>query len=355
MNIHRMKTKLKVRKNEASLISSVSNILYLTSFSHFSNQEREAYLFTTDEKQYIITDGRYSEAVKNLLGNFEVIERSSKLSLERILKQLIKQHQVKKLAIEEEDLRVSEFKLISEFVNITKLDSHNLRSIKNQAEIISIEKACQLGDDAFLYILKKIKKGLSEKQLAYELESFIRKNGADISFTPIVAFGKNSSMSHHKSGNEKLGETKIVLLDFGVKIDNYCSDMTRTVFFGKITKKQEQIYKIVYAAQKKAIAYINSKKNPRASDVDKVVREFIIQKGFPSIPHSVGHGIGIDVHEPPHLSPKSKDILEPGMVFSIEPGIYSPNFGGVRIEDLFVLQKNGLRQLTNSPKYLIEI
>jgi Xaa-Pro aminopeptidase len=129
--------------------------------------------------------------------------------------------------------------------------------------------------------------------------------------------------------------------------------MTRTVFFGKPTTEQKKMYEVVLKSQQKAIDLLMT--NHSASKIDNVAREYIIAKGYPSIPHSLGHGIGIDVHELPHISPNTKDVLREGMVFSIEPGIYLPNLGGVRIEDLVILEKNGPRLLTHSPKNLIEI
>ena len=219
---------------------------------------------------------------------------------------------------------------------------------------------------AFDYILRKIKKGVTEKELAFEIGFFIKRGGGDISFPPIVAFSKNSSIPHHQSSNRKLKADNIVLLDFGVKFDNYYSDITRTVFFGKADDKFRKIYQTVLTAQQKAIHYINlvGRRHPtyevraretRVRDIDEVSRGHITKHGYPTIPHSLGHGIGIEVHEPPRLSPKSKDILRPGMVFSIEPGIYIPGYGGVRIEDLVLIKENKLEILTHSPKEIIEI
>lgn len=345
---------------DAILISSTSNIIYLTDYSGFSKEEREAFLFITKKSQYILTDGRYSEAVRKLIADFKLIKISSKLPIEEILKKLAKKHKVKKLGVEEDNLTVSEYQKISKcFNDLNHFNISDFRKIKEAHKIAKIEKACKLGDKTFAYILNKIKLGISEKELATEIEFFIKKQGADISFPPIVAFGKNSSIPHHQTSDRKLTTNSIVLLDFGVKLNNYCSDMTRTVFFGKATTKQKKIYQTVFNAQQLAIGnlkslIINHKSIP-AKNIDNVVRKYIISKGYPSIPHSLGHGIGIDVHEFPHLSPKSKDILKEGMVFSIEPGIYLPNFGGVRIEDLVVLEKAGIRLLTHSPKNLIEL
>jgi len=238
------------------------------------------------------------------------------------------------------------------------------RLIKAVHEIASIEKACNLGDKTFDYILTKIKEGVSEKELALEIKRFIKKHKAKTSFPPIVAFGKNSSIPHHvPTHNSKLlTHNSIILLDFGVRLNNYCSDMTRTVFFGSPTAEYKKMYQTVLDAQQKALEHLvahleGGRKDSfevesiKAKNVDKVARDYIISRGYPTIPHSLGHGIGLEVHEAPIISPKSKDTLKPGMVFTIEPGIYIPGFGGIRIEDVVVLEKP-CRLLTKSPSDL---
>ncbi len=354
---------------DAILVSCVPNIIYLTGYSGFSKDEREAFVFITKSKQYLATDGRYIEEVKKLVSNFEIIEITSSNPFKKILAALTKKHQIKKLGIEEKNLTVHEQKTLLSHYNDTYHYSdqiNKLRAIKSIDEVAAIEKACALGDKTFNYILTKIKAGVTEKRLAWEIEFFIKKQGADISFTPIVAFGANSAVPHHQTSNTKLvTRNTLILLDFGVKINNYCSDMTRVVFFGKATAKQKRIYETVLQAQKRAIEFINqhlrgdrmgsSEVSLNAKAVDKVSRDYIINAGFPAFPHTLGHGIGLEVHEAPRLGPKSKDKLVPGMVFSIEPGIYIPEFGGVRIEDLVVLKKSGPRLLTKATRKIIEI
>lgn len=348
--IKNLRQKLIKEKLDGVLISSVSQICYLTGYSNFSNLEREAYIFIGKDFGYIITDGRYSEVIKKQVPHLELFERGNKKST----KDLFKKHQkdIRSLGIEEDNLTVSEHKIIKKHFKNLKHFSIS-RVIKSEQEIQNLKKACELGDEAFKFILGKIKSGITEKELAFEIEFFIKKNGADLSFPTIVAFGKNSSVPHHQTGETKLEKGNFVLLDFGVKLHDYCSDMTRTVFFGKPTEKQKDIFETVLAAQQKAAEFV--KVGVKAKEVDKIARDYIISKGYPSIPHSLGHGVGLEVHENPHLSSKSKDILKEGMVFSIEPGIYIPNFGGVRIEDLFVLEKQGLKQFTTSSKEMIVI
>lgn len=351
--------KLIAQKNlDAVLISEVSNIEYLTGYSNFSRDEREAYIFMGKNFAYIITDGRYSEAIKREVPHLTLFERGYQKRVEHLFKK--HQKEIKNLGVEEDNLTVSEHKILKKhYKNLKHFNVGDIRSIKNKEEIAKITKAAKLGDETFKIILKKIKEGMAEKEIAKELDRFVKEQDADFSFPPIVAFGKNSAIPHHQTGNTKLDpstssgrEGQIVLLDFGIKKDGYCSDMTRTVFFGQPSKEQMKMYKIVLEAQKRAVDFLNKQikngKNAQARDVDKIAREYIRSAGFPDIPHSLGHGIGLEVHEYPNLSPKSKDTLKEGMVFSIEPGIYLSNFGGVRIEDLFVLEKNGLRKLTNA-------
>ena len=344
---------------DAILVSSVSNIVYLTNYAGFSTHEREAYLLLTKVHNFIFTDGRYTEAVLKHVPHFIVREITSESPFSSLLKKLVAEHSIQNIGFENDDISVKEFTSLKKIhKKLSPLSLRDLRMIKSQDEIQYIKKACEIGDKAFAYIVKQIKRDITEKQLAFELEIFIKKQGADLSFPSIVAFGANAAIPHHQTSDQKLKANNFVLLDFGVRFENYCSDMTRTVFFGKPTGKQKNMYQTVLEAQKQAVNLLNTKylilntsrKSIKASDVDSAARQYIIDSGFSSIPHSLGHGIGIEVHEAPSLSPRSKHTLKNGMVFSIEPGIYIPGFGGVRIENLFAIQNNKLTQLTNAPK-----
>lgn len=356
--IKSLQNEIKVQNFDAILISKVANIIYLTNYSGFSNEEREAFLLITPKQQFIFTDGRYSEAVKKLIPGFKLNEISSKNKFNDLLKSLCQKLEINKLGIEEIDLKVSEWKTIKKAVkDLRDFKFHHHRSIKTKEEIKLIEKACQIGDKAFDFIKTKIKAGITEKELMFLLENQIRLQGFEPSFKTIVAFAENSAVPHHQTGDQKLKTGDFVLLDFGVKFKNYCSDMTRTLVFGKPSEKQIKIHKVVKDSQQKAFEYLkqNFKKGVKAADLDAIARNHILESGFPTIPHSLGHGIGVEVHEPPYLGPNSKDVLKEGMVFSIEPGIYLPELGGVRIEDLYVIEKNNVRELTSSPKNLIDI
>ena len=363
--LKKLRLEIKLQKLDAVLISKVANIIYLTDYSGFSTEEREAFLLITPKAQFIFTDGRYSEAVKKLIPHFELVEISGGSKFKDLLQELISKLKISQLGMEENDLKVSEYKVNKKAAKkIRDFKFYQHRSIKTEEEIKLVEKACGVGDRAFDFIKTKIKAGISEKEFMFLLENFIRQQGFEPSFKTIVAFGENSAIPHHQTGDRKLKSGDFVLLDFGVRFKNYCSDMTRTLVFGKASDKEKQIHQVVKVAQQKAIEFINQqisrasrndKKKIMAKDIDKVARYYIISQGFPSIPHSLGHGIGIEVHEHPYLSINTKEVLKEGMVFSIEPGIYIPEFGGVRIEDLFVIEKSGVRQLTSSPKELIEL
>lgn len=240
----------------------------------------------------------------------------------------------------------------------------SLKLTKSLKEISLIEQACLLTDKTFDYIKREIKEGISEHELSLKIQRFIRKNEANLAFRPIVSFGKNSAEIHHKPNQTKLRKGQIIMLDFGAKVNGYCSDMTRTIFFGKATEKQKRMYKTILEAQRLARLAPESTQGAgkrvsestlMAKEVDKVARDYIISQGYPQIPHSLGHGLGKKVHEGFRLSPKSKGELKSGMVFTIEPGIYIKNFGGIRIEDTFVLEKEELRHLTRSTKDLLEL
>lgn len=357
---------LLVKNNlDVFFISSIPSITYLTHFSGFDNEDRNAFLLITAKNQYIFTHGIYKEAAQKYIKGFTLVDIERNQPLSGSLGQLIQKHKVKKLGIEADDLTYMEYlsltkKIEKEIFIPSDIISENIRIKKSPEEIRAIEKACMLGDKAFTYLLTKIKEGMSEKDLAMEYDFFVKKAGADISFTTIVAFGENGSLPHHVPTNKKLSKNNFIVLDFGVKLDNYCSDMTRTIFFGKANEKQKKMYETVLQAQQLAIDYIERSWTSqddylKASEVDKIARDYIISKGYPSMPHSLGHGIGLLVHEQPRLTPHSTDILSEGMVFSVEPGIYLPSKEGVRIEDLVALKKDGVEILTKAPKQLIEL
>jgi Xaa-Pro aminopeptidase len=351
--IDSLQNELSKNKLDALLVSNAINIFYLTGF-RFDPIEREAFLLISKKENYIFTDGRYSETVSKNIKNFKLIETTPSKKFLHNLKDLSNKSKLKKIGFEEDNLTVSEYTAIKKELKLypSKNIIEKVRIIKTDFEVLKIKKACKIGDETFKFLLTKIKLGITEIELANALENFVKQKNALLSFDSIVAFGPNSSSPHHKPTNIKLKNNQIVLLDFGINFEGYCSDMTRTVFFGSANEEFKKVYQTVLKAQEKAFNYLESKNI--LAKADETAREYITSKGYPSIPHSLGHGIGIEVHELPHISPSSHDKAKNNMVFSLEPGIYIPGFGGVRIEDLVVFN-NKTQFITHSNRNLIEI
>ncbi|MCL5435036.1 MAG: aminopeptidase P family protein, partial [Patescibacteria group bacterium] len=330
-----------------------------TNYEGFSNEEREAVILITKKNNYLLTDRRYLSEL-NYLKNFKLEEISVENPLLKILTRIAKENNLTTTGFEENNITFSEYRKFRKvFKNFKSFEDliEELREIKTKKQIEKIKKSCKLSDLGFNFILEHIKENVTEQELAIKLEIFLKNKHADTSFKPIIAFGKNSAVPHHLNSQVKLQKGNIVLLDIGAKFEGYCSDMTRTVFFGSPTPEFKRMYETVLNAQKLAIQQFNNSaiNEIKASAVDKAAREYIIQKGYETIPHSLGHGVGIEVHEKPSLSPKSKSILKSGMVFSMEPGIYLSGWGGVRIEDLFLLKGNSLEKITHSTSEIISL
>lgn len=223
--------------------------------------------------------------------------------------------------------------------------------IKTKDEIEKLRKAAILGDKCFEHICQFIKVGMTEKQIAKEIDDFFVKNGASCnSFDTIVGAGKNSAQIHSIPTDYVIQNQDIILLDFGCVLDGYCSDMSRTIFVGEPTDKQKEIYKLVKDAHYNAVQKI--KIQDTAKKADEYGRKNIQEAGY-DYAHALGHGVGIEVHEKPLISYRSEEILEEDMVFTIEPGIYIENEFGVRIEDTGVLTPNGIELFSNSNREII--
>lgn len=351
--LKKLKKSLAANKTDGLVVSSAVNIAYLTGYSNFSRFEREAYLFVTESDTLLFTDGRYIEGVRNIL------PKGVKVFLHTELFKKIKSSKVKKIGVEQ-NLTIAELKRFKKGTGLNFVLTESivelLRAVKDDEEIKDIRLACQLTDKTHSHVLGNIRMNITEKEVAWEIEKIIKGEGAELAFNPIVAFGANSAIPHHKSSNKKLSnKDQFVLLDFGAKVNGYCSDMTRTLLTKTASNRARKIYQTVLEAQQKTIEFISrTGSDPEAKAIAIFANEYIVSKGSDPIPHGLGHGIGLEVHEEPRLSLKSKNKLVSGNVFTIEPGIYIPGFGGIRIEDDYLLG-NKLEQLTKSPKSLIEI
>ncbi len=366
--------------SDALLITNLTNIRYLTNFVGAAPEEREAYVMVARDEAFLFTNKLYLEQTKaiGLLNCYIVKLLKSKKPLQIIeisrenpfavgLAEVLKRSHLAKpqgetlkgirLGYEENDLTVAEYEKLKRELKGVKLAPtrgrvEELRMIKREDEIENIRLAAKITDECFDFILGKIKPGITESEIAWEIESFFRKRAAEIAFSPIVAFGTHTSQPHYsartllaKLQGESLKNQDIALLDFGACVNGYCSDMTRVVFTGKPTDEWKRAYTTVSEAQ--SVALENIHHNP-----DKRSREFIRKAGFPPYCHSLGHGVGLAIHEQPRLSYKKEVKLLPSMVVTIEPAIYVEGRYGIRIEDLVLLKKDGVEILSKSPKLL---
>lgn len=346
---------LKNQSLDAIIISSVPNIFYLTGCNNFSVTEREAYVLITKHNSYFFTTKLYIEEVQKKAKSFifQIIGRDEPFI--PLLKTICKNERLQRIGFEEHNISYFEYYWISQVSKNLSPKTFSIRIQKDRDELEAIQKACELTDRAMEYIIPKIRRGITEKALATIIEIFLKEAQSDTSFTPIIAFGGNGAIPHHSSGTRRLVDNEFILFDIGAMVDGYCSDMTRTLFFGRKPETvHKTVYQVVLEAQEKAIEYIDKavrlKRPVYAKDADRVAREYITSAGFPTLPHSLGHGIGAEVHEAPRLSPASSELLIEGMVFSVEPGIYLPGSIGVRIEDLVTITSKGVKILTHFPK-----
>jgi Xaa-Pro aminopeptidase len=262
---------------------------------------------------------------------------------------------IQKLGFEEVNLTVAELTRLQQVLNsVTLIPTRNTielkRQIKRPDEIASITRACAITDSCFDYILGLLKPGVSESDVAWEIQSFCRNQNATDAFSPIVAFGANSSMPHYSpSSDVTLAPNTIILLDFGARVDGYCADMTRVVFLGKPKPEWIKAYTAVADANKNALELLASGERSGAK-LDTIAQDTLIQAGLPVYPHSLGHNVGLAIHESPRLSVQYDETLRLGMVFSIEPGVYIEGQYGVRIEDLVLLKEDGIDILSKSSK-----
>ncbi|MGI6537386.1 MAG: M24 family metallopeptidase [Caldicoprobacterales bacterium] len=339
---------------DAAIVTQKQNIRY---FSGFTSED--ATLLLHPDECYLITDFRYIEQANLQCPTFKVIDAPG-TKIAHFLKETLKKLDASRIWFEDNNLSYRTYTALSEELQNHELIPDNdilssLRIRKTSEEICSIRKAASLSDKGFEYILNRIRPSVTEREIAIELEFFLRKNGSEeLAFSIIAASGKNGSLPHAEPSDKKLCIGEFLTLDFGCVVNGYCSDMTRTVALGNIDSKLKEIYEITLQAQKMSLDYIGPGK--KGIEVDKVARDYISSYGYGDyFGHGLGHGVGLNVHEAPTLSTKGEMLLEPGMVVSVEPGIYLPSKGGVRIEDLVVITETGYENLVSSPKHLIQL
>ena len=344
---------------DALLITSSYNIAYLSGVHAFSIEEREARILVTKKSIYLFTDARYTEMVKQKAPFITLCEISSNSPFSKQFESIAKKEQLKEIGFEEESITYKEAADLEEkFSDIEFIPTvevvEELRTIKDNEESTNIKRACALTDRAYAFILKALVPNVTETEVKAQLENFMRLERGDLAFSSIVAFGSNSAIPHHLSNDTKLKDHDIVLLDFGAKVGGYCSDMTRTVFVGKPTEEAHKIYHATLEAQEVALDYIKTHMADgfELKKAHELANSHLNKLEYPDIPHSLGHGVGLQVHEMPMVSPYSDEKLVPGMVITVEPGIYIAGIGGVRIEDTILITNTGVELLTKSPKGL---
>ena len=349
--INKLRKKMEEKSLDAIYITSRTSHRYFTQFDN----EDGALLITT-KKAYAFEDFRYIETATKQLGSiYEVIEPKGKRA--DWLGSILKDENISTLGFEDLSMSVSAYeKLKSDLdIKLSKIGTviNELREVKTEEEILKMEKAQELTDKAFKYILGILSTDITENDVAAELEYFMRKNGAeDKSFETIAISAEKTSLPHGVPSNNKI-KKGFFTMDFGATIDGYHSDMTRTVCIGKADDEMKKLYNTVLESQLKALKFLKAGVN--CKDADKVARDIIYKdyKGY--FGHSLGHSVGLEVHEMPALSPNCDRILVPGNIVTVEPGIYIPGKYGTRIEDMVLICENGIKNFTKSPKELIEI
>jgi Xaa-Pro aminopeptidase len=345
---------LRKRGIGAFLITDPVGVEYISGFTG-----GDSYAFILPKDQYILTDGRYTEMAQDEAPGFDVLTR--KLKMVEIIEKVVRKHRLKEFSFEGFSITYDALRDYRKTLGggvrwkPERPVIHTLRRIKDAGEVARITKCVEVAEASMSVVRKRLKAGATESEVAAELEYQMRKRGGiKPSFGTIVAAGAHSSQPHAAAGPRKLRAGDAVTIDWGVKINGYNSDLTRVFFIGKVQPKFRRIYKIVLQAQRMAIAAL--KPGVPAMKLDAVARDHIARNGYgPQFSHSLGHGLGMEVHEFPILNKSNKLPLEAGMVVTIEPGIYIPGFGGVRVEDDVLVTDKGAKVLGGFPKELDEM
>ncbi len=329
---------------DALLIEHPTHLLYLTGMEVSIGK-----VVVSQQEACLIVDGRYFEKCCQ-----QTLYRTI-LSEESALKNWLAEQNIKTVGFDPDKLSYQGFLLLSQSlapaIAVTPVESpvQKMRLIKDAEEIICLKQAARLGYEGYEYIVSLLQAGITETELAFELEFFWKKRGGKkLAFDPIIAFGANGSMPHYRAGSTRLQSNTSVLIDIGVVLHHYHSDMTRVVYFGTPPTEIQMIYAIVKEAKQRAMELCHP--GTLVGELDQTARSFIASKGYGDyFTHSLGHGVGLDIHEPPTLRSHgsfSTQPLQTGMVITIEPGIYLSGIGGVRLEDTILITETGYENLT---------
>lgn len=352
MKLTNIRKQLVEKELDGILISSPYNRRYVTNFTGTAGLA----LITTNDALFI-TDFRYTNQAEEEATDYTIIEHKQVL-IDEVAKQ-VKKLDIHDLGFEAEHTTFATYELYKKELDAKLVPIsgmiESLREVKTADELAILQDAAKIADDAFEHILSYIKPGVKEIEIANELEFFMRRQGAtSSSFDTIVASGWRSALPHGVASTKEIQTGEFVTMDYGALFKGYCSDITRTVAVGEISEELNNIFETVLAAQIEGVTHI--KPGMTGKEADDLTRNYINDKGYGDyFGHSTGHGIGLEIHEEPSLSYRSKTILQPNMVVTVEPGIYIPNVGGCRIEDDLVITETGNRRLTNARKELIHV
>jgi len=347
--IRKIRRRLAHHKIDALLVSYPPNIRYLTGFT-----SSNAYLVVTASgRSVFLTDGRYIEAAQKSV-EADAVELIEKDGLKNIAGAL-KGQGVRRLGFESEHVSHARAVKLIETLGARKCKPvsgvvESVRAIKEPEEVAAIRKAVRLAEGAFRHVVPLLRPGVRERDIAVELEFYFMAGGGDqAAFDPLVAFGPHSSVPHHSTGRRKLRETDVVLIDWGVRVGGYSSDLTRTLLPPRMRRRTKAVYQVVLEAQGAALERVRS--GTRLSAPDKAARQVMEAASYGRhFTHSLGHGLGLEVHEQPGLTRGAEGTLRAGMVVTVEPGIYLPGQFGVRIEDDVLVTAGGHEVLSRLPK-----
>ncbi len=350
--LEKLRQALVEKRLEAILVSQAENRFYVSGFSGSAG-----YLLVTASMAVLATDFRYIEQTKRQAPDFEVLQIAGRV--DDWFPSLIQRTGIKSLGFESDNMTVAFAKQLSDSlskadvrVELTPVEGlvEAGRIVKEVEELDLISSAVKISDAAMSHIFEFIREGMTEKAVAWEIERFMREHDSQsVPFEVLVQSGPNSALPHAQPSDRKIGAGEPIVMDIGAKVGGYASDLTRTFCVGKQDAQFRKIHDIVLGAQLSAIALI--KEGMTGEQADSFARIIIKEAGYADFfGHSLGHGVGLAVHESPRLGPNSSDILKNGMVFSVEPGIYLPGWGGVRIEDLATLDGGKIRVLSQVQK-----
>lgn len=336
---------MNLNEHEAVLVHDPSNMFYLSGYTG------EGLVLVAKKVWAIITDFRYTEQAEKQAPAFTVEATDKDRREAAVVAELCRAHGLDTLYYEDNYLTVRGFETLKKSVPGAEWKSlagapQRLRQLKDEEELACIRKACRITGDAFERVLGSIREGMTEKEIALQLEWDMLTHGADgIAFSTIVAAGANGSLPHAIPGGYQIRKGDMITMDFGAKCGGYCADMTRTIAFGQPSDEMRHVYEVVLEAQKRAQAAVMAGKV--CEKIDAIARDYIYQNGYEGrFGHGLGHSLGIDIHESPRLSQNCSDVLQVNQLVTVEPGIYLPGIGGVRIENTVVVKEGGCEALT---------